>query len=138
MTKKKEIGDVRWILPGKKKPVAQSTMYASESIEALSENGRTIQDVYNEMHYGPEERGILQKYIEAGYGNKTASKLFAEPKGVNPMHCHDKDCAYRHPECLCLDCKNDNSQCCFEKNDKNFVCIDCKVVKCKNYSKEEK
>ena len=76
MAKSKNKGDVHWFIPNRKKPIAYSTVATSNLIGLLAEDHETIQDVYNAVTYDQEAKDILQKYIDFGYGNETASKWF--------------------------------------------------------------
>lgn len=60
----KKKGDVAWHLPGKKKPFAYSTKADSDLIVALSAEYETIGEVYDNIHYAPDAKAILRKYIE--------------------------------------------------------------------------
>ena len=76
MTKTKRKGDVHWFVPNKKKPIAYSTVAASDLIGLLAEDFETIQDVYDAINYDEEAKEILQKYIDLGYGNEIARNWF--------------------------------------------------------------
>ena len=76
MAKKKNKGDVHWTAPNKKKPIAYSTVATSQLVGLLSEEHKTIQDVYNAVTYDQEAKEVLQKYIDLGYGNETARNWF--------------------------------------------------------------
>lgn len=77
MARKKPQGDVQWYFPKKKRPFFRSTMYASNSIRYAAiavhkEIGRLakINEVRNYYWYECEESKILDKLIEAGYGDE--------------------------------------------------------------------
>ena len=76
MANKKSKGDIYWYLPNKKRPIAYSTVAASETVEVFSRKYRTVQDVYNALYYPFPEKEILKLYIDAGYGDAIASELF--------------------------------------------------------------
>ena len=81
MTKHKNKGDVEWFkphtkFPKDKKPIAYSTVAVSDLIVALSQENKTIQDVYNAINYDEEAKEILQKYIDLGFGDEVARNLF--------------------------------------------------------------
>ena len=76
MAKSKNKGDFHWFVPNKKKPIAYSTVATKQLIGLLAEDHETIQDVYNAINYDQEAKDILQKYIDLGYGNETASEWF--------------------------------------------------------------
>lgn len=76
MAKAKNKGDVHWYAPNKKKPIAYSTVAASDLIGLLAQDFETIQDVYNAINYDEEAKQVLQKYIDLGYGNEIAREWF--------------------------------------------------------------
>ena len=76
MAKAKIKGDVQWLVPGKKKPIAYSTKATSDLIGLLAEDFETIQDVYDAINYDPEAKAIMQIYIDLGYGNQIARGWF--------------------------------------------------------------
>ena len=80
MAKRKIKGDVSWIVPKKKKPIAYSTVATSHLIGLLSQEHKTIQDVYDAVTYDVEAKEILQKYIDLGYGNEIAKQWFRYQK----------------------------------------------------------
>ena len=73
---KKAKGDVAYRLPKKKKPIAYSTKATSDLIVVLAQEYSTITDIYNAINYDQDAKDILQKYIEAGYGNAIAREWF--------------------------------------------------------------
>lgn len=73
---KKTKGDVAYRLPKKKKPIAYSTKATSDLIVVLAQEYETITDVYNAINYDQDAKDVLQKYIEAGYGNVIAREWF--------------------------------------------------------------
>lgn len=76
MAKTKVKGDVSWTVPNKKKPITYSTVATSQLIGLLSQEHKTIQDVYEAVTYDVEAKEILQKYIDLGYGNEIAREWF--------------------------------------------------------------
>ena len=76
MAKAKIKGDVHWYVPGKKKPIAYSTVGTSDLIGLLVEDFETIQDVYDAVMYNQEAKAIMQIYIDLGYGNQIAREWF--------------------------------------------------------------
>lgn len=76
MSKIKSKGDVQWFVPNRKRPIAYSTIATKQLIGLLSEDYYTINDVHNAINYDPEAKDILQKYIDAGYGNEVAREWF--------------------------------------------------------------
>lgn len=76
MAKTKVKGDVSWTVPNKKKSITYSTVATSQLIGLLSQEHKTIQDVYNAVTYDVEAKEVLQKYIDLGYGNEIAKQWF--------------------------------------------------------------
>ena len=70
MSRKKLGGVLWWLTPMSKRPFANSTVAIRDLIEYLSENFDTVQEIYDNINYCDEGKKILQKYIDAGYGNK--------------------------------------------------------------------
>lgn len=70
MAKGKLRGDVQWILPGKKKPYMYSTMATSDYVDILATKRTTTQEVYDAIVFDEKAKEALQKFIDAGYGNK--------------------------------------------------------------------
>lgn len=69
-------GDVQWLVPNRKTPIAYSTKAASDLIVLLAEEGGTIIEVQNKITYDAEAKAVLQAYIDRGYGNVEARKWF--------------------------------------------------------------
>lgn len=74
--------DVEYTIPDKKKPIAYSTRATSDLIETLSDDNptATISELKDLVNYDVEAKKVLQQYIDAGYGNKTASEFFSRKK----------------------------------------------------------
>ena len=77
--------DVEWRVPGKKTPIAYSTVAASDLIEALVEDNptATISEILGKVTYDEEAKKVLQQYIDAGYGNQVANEWFNHNKKEN-------------------------------------------------------
>ena len=77
--------DVEWGVPGKKTPIAYSTVAASDLIEALAEDNpsATIKDLLGKVTYDEEAKKVLQQYIDAGYGDQVANEWFNHDKKEN-------------------------------------------------------
>ena len=76
--------DVEWTIPGKKTPIAYSTKAVSDSIEVMADEypTATIRELQEKFPYGPDEKKVLQRYIDAGYGDQVANEWFSyEKKG---------------------------------------------------------
>ena len=78
MSRHKSKGDVAYILPGKKRPIAYSTRAASDLIGALAQDmtNATIQEVHDAINYDIEAKNVLKIYIEKGYGSVIAKTFF--------------------------------------------------------------
>lgn len=68
--------DVEWYVPKKKKPIAYSTKAASALIVMLSEDYKTISEVQVAINFDKEAKKVLQKYIDAGFGDAIAKDFF--------------------------------------------------------------
>ena len=68
--------DVSWRVPKRKKPIAYSTVATSDLIVMLSEEGLTIQEVYDRILFDDEAKKVLNEYIKRGYGNTIAKTFF--------------------------------------------------------------
>ena len=73
---RKRRGDVEWDIPGRKRPIAYSTLAASHLIALLAEQGGTITEVRDRIIYDREAKAVLQAYIDKGYGGQVASEWF--------------------------------------------------------------
>ena len=74
--------DVEWHIPGKKTPIAYSTVATSDLIEILAENNptATIKELIEEINYDEDAKKVLQQYIDAGYGDQVANEWFNHNK----------------------------------------------------------
>lgn len=74
--------DVEWYIPGKKTPIAYSTVATSELIEALSEQypNATISQLMPSIKYDEESKKVVQQYINAGYGEQVAYDWFVHDR----------------------------------------------------------
>ena len=77
--------DVEWFIPGKKNPIAYSTVAASDLIEELSKQypSATISQLLPAVNYDVETKKVLQQYIDAGYGDQIANEWFNHDKKEN-------------------------------------------------------
>lgn len=60
----------------KKKPIAYSTTATSKFIALLSQEYKTIQEVYNAINFNTEAKKVLQAYIDKEYGSEIAKEWF--------------------------------------------------------------
>ncbi|MBR5594047.1 MAG: DEAD/DEAH box helicase family protein [Bacteroidaceae bacterium] len=74
--------DVEWHIPGKKSPIAYSTVASSDLIEVLVEDNpsATIKEIFEKVNYDEEAKKVLQQYIDAGYGDQVANEWFNHNK----------------------------------------------------------
>ena len=74
--------DVEWHIPGKKTPIAYSTVATSDLIEALADDNKTatIKELIEEINYDEDAKKVLQQYIDAGYGDQVANEWFNHNK----------------------------------------------------------
>lgn len=73
--------DVEWHLPGRKRPIAYSSVATSDYILMLiDEVGGTINDLLAQKKFiwDVEAKEVLGKYEAAGYGGRLAGELFGE------------------------------------------------------------
>lgn len=76
MAKTKNKGDVYWMVPNRKRPIAYSTIATKELIHILSQDYATIRDVYYAINYDEEAKNVLAAYIKLGLGNEIAKEWF--------------------------------------------------------------
>jgi len=71
--------DVEYTITDRKMPIAYSTRATSDLIEALSDDNptATISELKDLVDYDQEAKKVLQQYVDAGYGNTTASDFFS-------------------------------------------------------------
>ena len=74
--------DVQWTIPGKKTPIAYSTVSTSDTISVLADENptATINDLRGLVTYDMEAKKVLQQYIDAGYGDQVANEWFSYDK----------------------------------------------------------
>ncbi|MBO5095733.1 MAG: hypothetical protein J6D28_01000 [Bacilli bacterium] len=61
--------DVHWTLPHQKRAFGSTTIATDNLIVALSEEDKSVLDVYNSINYDEDAKAILKHFIDAGYGN---------------------------------------------------------------------
>lgn len=76
MARQRSKGDVLWRIPGRKTPIAYSTVATSRLIGLLAEQGGTIREVQSQINYDQEAKAVLQGYIDRGYGDVEARQWF--------------------------------------------------------------
>ena len=76
MPSRKDKGDVQWYIPGKKRPIADSTVATSDLVVLLVKEGGTIAEVQRKINFDAEAKAVLQAYIDRGYGDIEAYKWF--------------------------------------------------------------
>lgn len=67
---------MQWHIPGRKTPIAYSTVATSALIAVLAERGGTIREVQSRINYDQEAKAVLQAYIDRGYGDVEARQWF--------------------------------------------------------------
>ena len=68
--------DVSWTVPNRKRAIGYSTKATSDLIVVLSQDGSTIQEVYDKINFDVDGKKVLQEYIRRGYGNVVARDWF--------------------------------------------------------------
>ena len=68
--------DVSYTVPNKKRPIGYSTKATSDLIVLLSQDGSTIQEVYDKINFDVDGKKVLREYIRRGYGNIVARDWF--------------------------------------------------------------
>lgn len=68
--------DVHWHCPGRKKPIAYSTVATSVLIVALSKDGDTVKELREKIVYDREAQKVLDEYIKRGFGDWIAKEHF--------------------------------------------------------------
>ena len=76
MGRKLHSWDVSWTVPNKKRAIGYSTKATSDLIVLLSQDGSTIQEVYDKINFDVDGKRVLQEYIIRGYGNVVARDWF--------------------------------------------------------------
>ena len=76
MGRKLHSRDVSWRVPNKKRAIGYSTKATSDLIVLLSQDGSTIQEVYDKINFDVDGKRVLQEYIRRGYGNVVARDWF--------------------------------------------------------------
>lgn len=84
--------DVQWLIPGKKTPIAYSTVATSDLIEALSEQypKATISQLMSAIKYDVDAKRVVQQYINAGYGDQVAYDWFLRDFGKKESTTSEK------------------------------------------------
>lgn len=77
---------VDWVMPGKKRPFATSTMATSDLIKMLGEEGHTVQSAHDALLYDPEGKAILAAFIAAGYINTPLADLVGGEMAQDLVH----------------------------------------------------
>ena len=75
--------DVLWYLPNKKKPFTGSTKATSDYIELLAREYNTVKECREAVVFDTEAETILQKYIDAGYGDRNLYDLLCNGQKKN-------------------------------------------------------
>lgn len=67
---------VSWTVPNRKRAIGYSTKATSDLIVLLSQDGSTIQEVYDKINFDVDGKRVLQEYIRRGYGKVVARDWF--------------------------------------------------------------
>lgn len=87
MTKHK---DVYWTLPHQKRYFGTTTIGSDNLIRALSDDNKTVMDVYNLIISDPDAKEILKKFIDNGYENFIMKDFVTDnEKGIYRMKKQD-------------------------------------------------
>lgn len=66
----------QYFLPGRKTPFAVSTQAAFDTIEVLSSESNTMQELYDNIKSDSSAKQVVGKYIENGYGSYSPNEVF--------------------------------------------------------------
>lgn len=69
-------GIEQYFLPGRKTPFATSTQAAFDTIEVLSDESNTMQELYDNIKSDSSAKQVVGKYIENGYGSYSPNEVF--------------------------------------------------------------
>lgn len=83
--KTKPVGDVSWVLPGRKRPFAYSTVATSDFIVLLSEDGLTVSETQKLINYDQDAVNILQVFIDNDLGEAKLSDLVRSALSVSSL-----------------------------------------------------
>lgn len=75
--------DVQWQVPGKKRPIAYSTVSTKDWIDMLTDCGLTIEQMHRASIIDGEAQAVLEAYMELGLGGKTGIQLKFEGASVD-------------------------------------------------------
>lgn len=68
-------GDVHWTVPGRKTPIAYSTLATSQLIGLLAEDGLTFGEAHDAVLYDTDAKQILALYVERGHGDRVMAEF---------------------------------------------------------------
>lgn len=69
--------DIDWNIPGRKRPIAYSTVATSLSIVEMAKDGGTVKELRDKMIYDREAQMVLDEYIKRGFGDMMAQEFFS-------------------------------------------------------------
>jgi len=69
--------DVLWFIPNHRKPIAYSTKSCSDLIIMMSQNNKTIKDIFEQINYDMEAKNVLKQYIKYGFRDVVAKDIFS-------------------------------------------------------------
>lgn len=67
--------DVAWHVPGRKRPIAYSTVATKDWIDMLTDCGLTVEQMHRASVMDTEAQRVLEAYMERGYGDWTGTRL---------------------------------------------------------------
>ena len=87
--------DIVWTAPGRKTPIAYSTVATMNMIEALCEDNptATVSELLSKVGYDQETKRVLHQFIAFGYGKENAKEFF----GKNLRNDPNSEYTYRNP-----------------------------------------
>lgn len=76
--------DITWYAPHQKSPIAYSTVAVRDLIGAMVDDNQTatVRELQAKIKYDQDAKKVLQQYIDAGYGDDTASDYFGDEAGT--------------------------------------------------------
>lgn len=64
------VSSVAWFAPGRKRPVATSTVASSDLIAALATDGATVRQIRDRINWDSEAQVVCDAYIRLGFGDE--------------------------------------------------------------------
>lgn len=67
--------DVQWHVPGRRSPIATSTVATSDLIRALAAEGLTFNEAAKRIRHDRDAAAIVALYVERGHGDARVTDL---------------------------------------------------------------